>query len=86
MTKTIMLHKECLTPEAEFLDGIGTKILRLFLHVFTVTSTSGFYSPPLVFLDSSLYMNSIVQKAKTEGRNLKSQKSMSRNFNLIVLS
>ncbi len=30
------------------MDVIGTKVLRVFLLVFTVTSTSGFYSPPPV--------------------------------------
>jgi hypothetical protein len=78
--------------------------------LFTVTSTSGFYSSPLVFLDlrfrkeenlkenlipppslplgseilpkksineenSSLFMNSILKNAKTEGRDLKHEKS-----------
>jgi hypothetical protein len=31
-------------PEAEFLDVIGTKVLRVFL--LTVTIARGFYSPP----------------------------------------
>jgi hypothetical protein len=31
--------------EKVFLDVLGTKILRLFLHPIHVTSTSGFYSP-----------------------------------------
>jgi hypothetical protein len=34
------------TTEAEFLDVIKKKVLRVFLLAFTVTSTIGFYSPP----------------------------------------
>ncbi len=38
--------------EAEFLDVIGTKILRLFQDaIHRHLYYSGFYSPPLVFLD-----------------------------------
>jgi hypothetical protein len=34
-------------PENEFLDVIGTKVLRVFLlAIFTVTFSSGFYPPP----------------------------------------
>ncbi len=41
---TVYLLK--LTPEAEFLDVIGTKVFRVFLlAIFTVTSANGFYSP-----------------------------------------
>jgi hypothetical protein len=29
--------------EAEFLEVIGTKVLRVYLLLFTVTSTNGFY-------------------------------------------
>ncbi len=34
------------TVGAEFLDVIGTKVLRVFLLLFTVTSTNESYSPP----------------------------------------
>jgi hypothetical protein len=34
-----------LTSEAEFLEVIGTKVLRVSSLLFTVTSTNGFYSP-----------------------------------------
>ncbi len=34
-----------LQPEAEFLDVIGKKVLRVSFLRFTVTSTYGFYSP-----------------------------------------
>jgi hypothetical protein len=33
--------------EVEFLDVIGTKVLRVFLFaIYIVTSTNGFYPPP----------------------------------------
>ncbi len=34
------------STEAEFLDVIGTKVLRVSSLLFTVSSTNGFYSPP----------------------------------------
>jgi hypothetical protein len=39
-----------LFPEAESLDVIGTKYQDFSFILFKVKSTSGFYSPPLVFL------------------------------------
>jgi hypothetical protein len=35
-----------LQTEAESLNVIGTKVLRVSFLLFTVTSTYGFYSPP----------------------------------------
>jgi hypothetical protein len=35
-----------LSPEAEFLDVIGTNVLRFSSLLFTVTYTNGFYLPP----------------------------------------
>jgi hypothetical protein len=44
-------HIRCLDskPEAEFLDVIGTKVLRVFLftELFTVTPINGFTTPSL---------------------------------------
>jgi hypothetical protein len=75
-------------PEAEFLDIIGSKILRriflLAMHICTVTSTMDFIPPPppnksgfkLVFDVNIVYGN----------LSLRTLKSMSRNLNKIVLS
>ncbi len=43
ISKDAQLHVK---PEAEFFDVIGTKVLRVFLCIFTVTSTNDFTPPP----------------------------------------
>jgi hypothetical protein len=71
-------------PETEFLDVMGTKVLRIFL-LFTVTSANGFYSAHPTPSKSGL---KLVCNENIVYRNLKSENSQdyAQNLNEIVRS
>jgi hypothetical protein len=42
-------------PVVEFLNVIGTKVLGIFLLVFSATSTNGFYSPTPLSIEQNWF-------------------------------
>ncbi len=72
------------TPEAEFLDVIGTNVLRVSSLLFTVNSTNGFYSPPPRPPWVKIFWNWFVMLTLySETSSLETLKIMPRNLNEI---
>jgi hypothetical protein len=74
-----------LSPDAEFLDVIGTKSYEFSSLLFAATFSNGFYPPPPL-IKSVLKLVCNVNNLYVETSSLKTLKIMPRNLNEIVCS